>query len=57
MLFIHREEYYNEDTDRRGIADVIIAKHRNGPTGTVELAFQNELTRFDNLIHEGEYGY
>lgn len=51
VLFIHREEYYNEDTDRRGIADVIIAKHRNGPTGTVELAFQNELTRFDNLIH------
>lgn len=57
VLFIHREEYYNEDTDRRGIANVIIAKHRNGPTGTVELAFQNELTRFDNLIHEGEYGY
>lgn len=57
VLFIHREEYYNEDTDRRGIADVIIAKHRNGPTGTVELAFQNELTRFDNLIHEGAYGY
>lgn len=57
VLFIHREEYYNEDTDRHGIADVIIAKHRNGPTGTVELAFQNELTRFDNLIHEGEYGY
>ena len=57
VLFIHREEYYNEDTDRRGIADVIIAKHRNGPTGTVELAFQNELTRFDNLIHGGEYGY
>lgn len=57
VLFIHREEYYNEDTDRRGIADLIIAKHRNGPTGTVELAFQNELTRFDNLIHEGGYGY
>lgn len=53
VLFIHREEYYNEDTDRRGIADVIIAKHRNGPTGTVELAFQNELTRFDNLQREG----
>lgn len=53
VLFIHREEYYNEDTDRRGIADVIIAKHRNGPTGTVELAFQNELTRFDNLLREG----
>ena len=57
VLFIHREEYYNEDTDRRGIADLIIAKHRNGPTGTVELAFQNELTRFDNLIHDAGYGY
>ena len=58
VLFIHREEYYNEDTDRRGIADLIIAKHRNGPTGTVELAFQNELTRFDNLMREGAgYGY
>ncbi|MEE0435449.1 MAG: replicative DNA helicase [Peptococcaceae bacterium] len=57
VLFIHREEYYNEDTDRRGIADLIIAKHRNGPTGTVELAFQNELTRFDNLIRDGGYGY
>lgn len=58
VLFIHREEYYNEDTDRRGIADLIIAKHRNGPTGTVELAFQNELTRFDNLMRDGAgYGY
>lgn len=57
VLFIHREEYYNEDTDRRGIADLIIAKHRNGPTGTVELAFQNELTRFDNLIRDTGYGY
>ncbi|MDO4281498.1 MAG: replicative DNA helicase [Peptococcaceae bacterium] len=57
VLFIHREEYYNEDTDRRGIADLIIAKHRNGPTGTVELAFQNELTRFDNLVREGDFSY
>lgn len=57
VLFIHREEYYNEDTDRRGIADLIIAKHRNGPTGTVELAFQNELTRFDNLVRDGGMGY
>ncbi len=57
VLFIHREEYYNENTDRRGIADIIIAKHRNGPTGTVELAFQNELTRFDNLVRDGSYPY
>ena len=57
VLFIHREEYYNEDTDRQGIADIIIAKHRNGPTGTVELAFQNELTKFENLARDdGYYG-
>ena len=57
VLFIHREEYYNEDTDRRGIADIIIAKHRNGPTGTIELAFQNELTRFDNLVRDNDFSY
>lgn len=55
VLFIHREEYYNEDTERKGIADIIIAKHRNGPTGTVELAFLNELTKFVNLTHVDGY--
>lgn len=54
VLFIHREEYYNENTDRKGIADIIIAKHRNGPTGTVELGFRNELTKFVNITYEYE---
>lgn len=49
VLFVHREEFYKEDTDRAGIADIIIGKQRNGPTGTVELAFNKEITRFDNL--------
>ncbi len=52
VLFIHREEYYDPNTERQGIADIIIAKHRNGPTGRVELAFQSELTKFENLAHE-----
>ncbi len=49
VIFVHREEFYKEDTDRPGVADVIIGKQRNGPTGSVELAFNKEITRFDNL--------
>jgi replicative DNA helicase len=48
ILFLYREEYYNEDTDRRGIAEVHIAKQRNGPTGQVDLTFLREFTRFEN---------
>jgi replicative DNA helicase len=50
VAFIHRDEYYQPDNDDvRGIADIIIGKARNGPTGIVKLAFQAALTRFDNL--------
>lgn len=49
VLFIHREERINPKTDRKGIADIIIAKHRNGPVGDVELAFIQEQARFANL--------
>lgn len=49
VLFIYREEYYKRDTDRKNIADVIIAKHRNGPTGQVELFFDIEKASFKNL--------
>ncbi|TNE86768.1 MAG: replicative DNA helicase [Deltaproteobacteria bacterium] len=49
ILFIYRDEYYNEDSPEPGVAEVIIAKHRAGPTGTVKLAFQGQFTRFDNL--------
>ncbi|MFP5310618.1 MAG: replicative DNA helicase [Actinomycetes bacterium] len=47
--FIYRDEVYDEDSPEKGIAELIIAKHRNGPTGTVKLAFLNHLTKFANL--------
>ncbi|MBF0419638.1 MAG: replicative DNA helicase, partial [Magnetococcales bacterium] len=50
VMFIHREEYYKkDDVSLQGVAEVIIAKHRNGPVGSVKLAFINKYTRFDNL--------
>ena len=48
IMFIYRDEYYNPDSADVGLAEVIIAKQRNGPTGTVKLAFQGQYTRFDN---------
>ena len=50
VMFIYRHEYYHpEDPDKRGIAEVIVAKHRAGSTGPVEMTFQPEFTRFANL--------
>jgi replicative DNA helicase len=50
VAFIHREEYYNrEDEDLKGKAEIIIAKQRNGPTGSVQLAYLSDFTRFENL--------
>ncbi|MFZ2126386.1 MAG: replicative DNA helicase [Candidatus Microsaccharimonas sp.] len=49
VMFIYREAYYNPDTDRSNITDLIIAKHRNGPTGRVELYFHPERLRFMSL--------
>lgn len=49
ILFIYRDEYYNEDSPDKGIAEVIIGKQRNGPTGTVHLTFLGELTRFEDM--------
>lgn len=46
VMFIYREEYYYPDSDKPGIAEIIIAKHRNGPTGVVELGFIKEFTKF-----------
>ena len=48
VMFIYRDEMYNAGTDRKGLADVIVAKHRNGPLGSVTLRFNSALTRFDN---------
>jgi replicative DNA helicase len=49
ILFIYRDEYYNKETPDKGLAEVIIAKQRNGPTGMVKLVFQGQYTRFDDL--------
>ena len=49
IMFIYRDEVYNEDSPDKGVAEVIIGKHRNGATGKVRLAFAPEFTRFDNL--------
>lgn len=49
VMFIYREDYYNPDTDKPGVAEIIIAKHRNGPTGVVELGFIKEFTKFVDL--------
>jgi len=49
VLFIYREEMYNKDTDKKGIADIILAKHRNGPTGQFPLLFLSSSTRFVDL--------
>ena len=47
--FIYRDEVYNEDSPDRGIAELIISKHRNGGTGVVKLAFLGHVTKFANL--------
>ena len=50
VMFLYRDEYYHrEKSEKPGIAEVIIAKHRNGPTGSIELLFRKELTRFENI--------
>jgi replicative DNA helicase len=52
ILFIYRDDYYHRDSPEQGIAELIIAKQRNGPTGTVKVKFSPEYTRFDNLADE-----
>ncbi|MDJ0800086.1 MAG: replicative DNA helicase [Calothrix sp. MO_167.B12] len=49
VIMLYRDDYYNSDSPDRGIAEVIIAKHRNGPTGTVKLLFDPQYTKFKNL--------
>ncbi|NWF60265.1 MAG: replicative DNA helicase [Fischerella sp.] len=49
VIMLYRDEYYNHDTPDRGIAEINIAKHRNGPTGTVKLLFDPQFTKFKNL--------
>lgn len=54
VLFLYREEEYNKETERKGQADLIIAKHRGGPKGVVVLGFEETQTRFYNLMSEEE---
>lgn len=51
VMFIYRDDYYNKDTEKKNISEVIIAKQRNGPVGTVELAWLPQYTKFGNLDH------
>jgi replicative DNA helicase len=56
VMFIYRDDYYNKDTEKKGVAEIIIAKQRNGPIGTVELLWMPEFTKFANLEkhHKGD---
>jgi replicative DNA helicase len=48
VMFIYRPDQYEKDTVKQNVAEIIIAKHRNGPVGSVELVFRNELAKFEN---------
>ncbi|MEO1036870.1 MAG: DnaB-like helicase C-terminal domain-containing protein, partial [Pseudomonadota bacterium] len=52
IVFIYREQVYDPNTTRKNVADIILAKHRNGPTGDIQLTFQGEFTRFRNYVPE-----
>ncbi len=55
VCFVYRDELYNkDDPDNKGLAELIISKHRAGETGTVELVFQGEMTTFRNLDRHHE---
>ena len=53
VIFLYRDEVYNEESTERGMAEIIVAKHRNGPTGTARLAFMPQYTLFADMAHEG----
>lgn len=54
IMFIYRDDYYNKDSAEQGVAEIIIGKQRNGPTGTIKLAFIKPLTRFESLAQGGD---
>ena len=53
VMFLYRDEYYNPDSDDKGIAEVLVGKHRNGPTGKVQLAWLEQYTKFASLARRG----
>jgi len=60
IMFIYRDEVYNRDTEKKGVAEIIIGKHRNGPIDTVLMTFIGEYTRFESYapqqaVEEGAY--
>ncbi|MGI6124386.1 MAG: replicative DNA helicase [Acetivibrionales bacterium] len=57
VMFLYRDDYYNDETDKRNIVEVIIAKHRNGSTGMVELAWMPEYTKFGNRLYDDQQPY
>ena len=54
VMFLHREDYYNPETEDKNIAEVIVQKQRNGPLGTVRLGWEARFTRFFNLTDQVE---
>jgi replicative DNA helicase len=56
VLFLYRDEVYDPDSPDKGVAEVIVAKHRNGPTGRTRLAFRGQYTRFDNMARSSRNG-
>ncbi|HTL86413.1 MAG TPA: replicative DNA helicase [Acidimicrobiia bacterium] len=52
VMFIYRDEYYNPESDQRGLAEIIVAKHRNGPVGNTKLVFHADYTTFENAARE-----
>lgn len=54
VAFLYREDYYNPDTDKKNVTDVIIAKHRNGPVDTIQLFFHKQFTKFVDLSSRAE---
>jgi replicative DNA helicase len=57
IMFIYRDDYYNKESKEPGVAEIVMAKQRNGPVGTVKLAFLKPLTRFDNLAPDASSEY
>jgi replicative DNA helicase len=52
VMFVYRDEVYNPESEQRGLAEIIIAKHRNGPTGHTRLAFHGPRASFENMARD-----